>query len=315
MKKVMTIMALLCAVVLQVVAEDQLKEALKEVERAVPLADKNPNNGRMQFDAAVALANTKLGDKMDFDRAEKYGLRAVELAEQNPEAPDTLLPFSYQTMAMIYQGKNDIRNTLIYSQKTVEAYEKKLGKEDPMTNSSKIVFAGFLASFNPFNALHGINEAFQYDSMAPEDKRLENIQEANILREFLFEYLIAEYTRFYRYSVPYVYYEGRRQMILQTPDWNIERPLVGWMQQNFLRTEKEKETYKGDDIVLCDHDGVITIIPFAERSKLYLQFTFGYAEKVSRKLATGEHDARLWNLSLEGYNQMLEMYRKYKEQK
>ena len=66
MKRIMTIVALMCAVAFQVNAQNEVVEkALKDAEEKVRLADKNQKNGKMQLQAAEALINDELGDKKD----------------------------------------------------------------------------------------------------------------------------------------------------------------------------------------------------------------------------------------------------------
>ncbi len=81
MKKMMTIVALMCAVTFQVNAQnsdEQLqKKALEVVLEAAKEADANPTDGRKQYVAAAGFNMDLLGDKVDLDRALAYANKAL----------------------------------------------------------------------------------------------------------------------------------------------------------------------------------------------------------------------------------------------
>ena len=54
-KRILTIVALMCAVTFRMDAQDNVEQALKQAEQKVKLADKNPKNGKMQYEAAMAF--------------------------------------------------------------------------------------------------------------------------------------------------------------------------------------------------------------------------------------------------------------------
>lgn len=61
-----------CAMTTVVNAQNAMEDALKQVEQKTKLADKNPKNGKMQYQAAMACIADVLGEKKDFDRAISY---------------------------------------------------------------------------------------------------------------------------------------------------------------------------------------------------------------------------------------------------
>lgn len=56
----------------------------------------------------------------------------------------------------------------------------------------------------------------------------------------------AEQTKRFRYALPMITLSGKKYVIVQTADWNMEHPLVGWQLQNYMRTDEEREAFKGD---------------------------------------------------------------------
>lgn len=69
-----------CAMVTVVNAQNTQKQALKHLEKTAALADKNPTNGKMQYEAAMACIADVLGEKMNLDRALSYANRALKIA-------------------------------------------------------------------------------------------------------------------------------------------------------------------------------------------------------------------------------------------
>ena len=65
MKKIiMTLAAVLCcAMTTTVNAQNTVEEALKCADQKTALADKNPTNGKMQYEAAMACLSEALGEK------------------------------------------------------------------------------------------------------------------------------------------------------------------------------------------------------------------------------------------------------------
>ena len=75
-KRILTIVALMCAVTFQMNAQMTVEQALKSAEQKAKQADKNPKNGKKQYEAAMMFINDELGEKKDYDRALTYANRA-----------------------------------------------------------------------------------------------------------------------------------------------------------------------------------------------------------------------------------------------
>ena len=154
-------------------------------------------------------------------------------------------------------------------------------------------------------------EAFIYNERAPENKRIENMNEANILLELSTEMLIAQMTKIFRYALPLINFKGKGCLLIQTADWNIERPLVGWMVPEMLRTDEEGSTHKRDQALLYDGEKIIALSE-EERNQNMLQVSFNHFVKNPRKLVGKEGDSRIYFLSPEEYGKILYAYRVYK---
>ena len=315
MKQLLTLVALMCAVAFQAKAQTSVEQALQEAEKKAALADQNPTDGKLQYQAAFQFISDVLGDKRDPDRALTYANRALKIAQAQTELKDTLKGLTYYTLATIYTQKQEYQNAFDFMEMAIDAFQQELGRNDAITIGTKLLYGNYMViGGQPFRGFPKVLEAFVDNSMAPKDKRIENIDEANIMQEIAIESLIAEYTYLFRNAVPIITYEGKPYLIVQTPDWNMERPIVGWRVANLMRTEEERATYQGDDIILFG-DNEFKVIPFAERAKVQLNFQFAQLLRDPRHLLTHEGEARPGFLTPESHQEILTKYREFKNKK
>lgn len=314
MKKILlTIVALLGIVTSQLHAQDstQIEKAVKFADKKVKLADKNSKNGKIQYEAAMALINSELGEKKDFDRALTYANRALKIAREHPAPQDTLQGLTCWGLSMIYLGKGEYENAADFMELAADAFEVELGRDNPVTNGTKLIYGIMMVGPQPARGFTRVQEAMFDNSFAPEDKRIENMEEANIVLELALEMLIADQTKRFRYALPMITIDGKKYVIVQTADWNMERPLVGWLLPNLLRSEEEKENFKGDDTIICDENMQFTVLPDDEEEKRQMKFNFRHFIANPRRLVSEEGDARILFLTPDAYNGFLAKYREY----
>ena len=309
-KLITTLAAIFCCTMITM-AQTTPDEALKQAENKAKLADKNPKNGKMQYQAAMSFISEDLGEKKDLDRALTYANRAYQIALEQPAPQDTLKGLSTYALAMIYMGKQDWMNTYNYMEKAMDAFQEELGRHDPITNGTKTIFGSFMLYMLPQRAYPRVQEAFNDNGEAPEDKRIENMDMATILLEVSLERLIAMQTELFRYAVPLITKDGKKYFVVQSKDWNIERPLVGWLVPSMLRSDEENATYVGDPTILCDENGNFTVLPKGEKPQL----TFNFRQYLNnpRKLVTNDDDTRIWFFKPEIHKQLLNDFHAFKE--
>ncbi|MBO4550072.1 MAG: tetratricopeptide repeat protein [Bacteroidaceae bacterium] len=313
MKRFMTIMALMCVGAFQANAQESVEKSLKVVEEKVKLADKHPKDGKMQIRAAEALLLDELGEKRDYDRALTYANRALKIAMEQTVPTDTLKGLACYTIGQIFLGKGSNENAVDYFEMAMDAFEEELGKEDALTNGTKFIYS-YMMMMNgqPFRAFPKVQEAFYYNSIAPQDKRIENMSEANIAMEMALEMLIASYTKLYRYALPMLEFEGKRYLVVQSKDWSMEQPLVGWLVPSTLRTEAEEKAFQGNETIFCDDNLQFSVIPEEDKEKHTLTVNFKHFLRDPRKLVGNEGNSCLWFLDEQTYNQVLTKFREFK---
>lgn len=122
----------------------------------------------------------------------------------------------------------------------------------------------------------------------------------------------AEQTKRFRYALPMITLSGKKYVIVQTADWNMEHPLVGWQLQNYMRTDEERNTFKDDETIICDDNIQFMVLPEEEKERRQMTFNFRYKILNPHKLEVNEGDARIWFLTPAAYNNILAKYREYK---
>ena len=309
----MTLAAVLCCA-MAMMAQDTPEQLLKEAEAKAKLADKNPKNAKMQLEAASAFIFNQLGEKKDYDRALIYANRALKLSQEHPAPQDTLQGNTCLALGLIYLGKQDMEKAVDFFLKATDGFQTELGRYDPVTIGSKFLYGWMMMQSQPFRGFPMIQEAMVDNSFAPNDKRIENMEEANIALELALEMIIAEHTKRYRYAVPVIYLDSTMYYLVQTSDWNMERPLVGWMVPSFLNeNENENDDEVHDPAIIVDDNGRFRVLSEEELKKSPLTFSFRHDVNNPKRLEYNEGDSRLLFLQPDGYNSLLNDYRKFKE--
>ena len=316
MKKIMTIVALMCAVAFQVNAQTtNVEELQKAIEQKVKQADKHPKDGKMQLTAAYAILSDSLSGNRDMDRALTYANRAMKIALEHPARQDTLLGLSYEALGMIYLGKQDMATAIDFYEMALDAFDVELGRFDPVTNGTKLIYGWLMVGAQPSRGFPKILEAIYDNERAPQDKRIKNMDQANITLEAALEMLLAEQTQRFRYALPMLYIDGKKYYIVQTSTWNIERPIVGWMAQGLMPAETKDDTAKKDDSILIGDDGQFLVLTEADKDERQLLFNFNYSRQNRHYLQFNDGEARLLFFNPDVYNQILTKYREFKSNK
>ena len=140
MKKIATLLVILGTMTSHVMAQEiNVDSLLKKAEDAVKLADKYPKDGLKQIYAAEALTNSALNDKCDFDRAQTYTDRALDIAKKQKVLKDTLLAKTYLQMANTNMVQGSYAIACDYFEMAIDASEKELGRYNPFTIFTRLV--------------------------------------------------------------------------------------------------------------------------------------------------------------------------------
>lgn len=320
MKKMMTIVALMCAVTFQVNAQnsdEQLqKKALEVVLEAAKEADANPTDGRKQYVAAAGFNMDLLCDKVDLDRALAYANKALQIAESQTVLKDTLMGHTCLTLGSIYLKKRELEKAYDFYEKGLKAFEQELGRYDPVTicQKLKIGFDIMMSIDVRYGSLF-IQQAFLDSERVPVEKRLKNMTEIMALYDLAIEFLVADISNKMWNGLPIVFFEGKRYFMVETPEWNMEQPVVGWLVPKLRLALQGKDAKKEGDIVLIetdDRNATPRIIKSDATVKPQFEVNFSQDANDEHALSVPAESARLMFVYGTGYHEILAKYREFK---
>jgi hypothetical protein len=318
MKKIlMTLAVLLCFATAATADQTAQEEAQARIEQKAKEADKHPKDGKKQLEASRALLDDTTGLDKNHDRALLYAERALAIANEQPVLQDTLKGLASFSLFRIYSLKEDFPKSMTYANMAIDAFQAELGHYSPLTIATKLVYGYGLLGPDPFRGASSILDAFVSNDAAPEDQHVENMAVANIAQEFAIEFLMAAATKRFRYALPVITYNGKKCLMLQTSEWNMERPLVGWSQSTLLGDAEEKEDSvqeaEPDPAILCELETQqCFVVPEEEKGKRQVIFSFGYDTRNPRHLVVREDNSFLLFFSKENHAKILNNFRAFK---
>lgn len=320
MKRIVTIVALTCAVAFQVSAQNTVEENKKMVstnlqmaEQTVKLADANPTDGQKQYAAATALVGIAVNTDGHYDRAISYAHKAIEIAKAQKEQKDTLLANTYSLLSNIYLMQGSVDNGCDFMELSVDAAEEELGRYDPVTIYNRLKTGLTLISIYP-DTRRGflqVMQAFYDNDKAPVNKRIKNMDQFNIRFCLAMEQMMTAYANGNRYAIPVVMKDGEKYYMVQTRDWHIGQPLANWLSPNMLRSEDERLAHRGENIVLMNDKGEFRRLSKEEGQKVLLETPSFMLNIYSREIETAPSATYLWYLQPQVYNDTVKRFEEF----
>lgn len=315
MKRIVTIVVLICAIAFQVDAQTKENEKLKKnAEQAVALADKNPTDGMKQLIAAQNLTVLgTIGDKNSYELAINYTHKAIKIAKEQNNLKDTLLARSYYELGNLYLLQGSMDNACDYLELAVETFEHALGRYDPLTIFNRLSAGRIIITAHP-DTRRGfllIMQAFLDNDMAPANKRLKNLNQLNIISNWAMEQMLSAYTNSQRYAVPVVMLNGEKNYIVQTRDWHIGLPLVNWLTPNLLRSEAEQQAHRGENLILMNDKLEFRRLSKEEGKNLKMEWGNFMLMPNSQELIIAPDGSYLFYLNPQGYHEVVKKYEEF----
>lgn len=121
---------------------------------------------------------------------------------------------------------------------------------------------------------------------------LSGIEHTDVTTAILFEHLLAKYKEMFGDKLFEVELDGKKYILISKGDWNIEKPLMGWM-------EGEK-----NDPLLYGEDGKVY-------DNLHGQMEYSFAYDKTGVVAKEGTNMRMITVTPERRQQMVEAYRNY----
>lgn len=232
---------------------------------------------------------------------------------------DTLLGYTCLTLGSIYRKKREIEKSYDYFEKGLKAFEQELGRYDPITIYQKLrIGFDIMMTIDVRYGSIFIQQAFLDSERVPADKRLKNMDNISALYDFAAEFLTADITNRMWNGLPIVVFEGKRYFMVETPDWNMERPVVGWLVPKIRQMLQGKEAKTEGDIVLIevdDKNAAPRLIKSDADVKPKYEVSFALDSNDNHALSVPAESARLMFIQESGYHEILAKYREFRAKK
>ena len=289
MKKIILFAAFACFAALNSNAQTEEPESkIEKMLRLTKTANENPTDWKAQLEAGHFLLDKENG-MYNQSQAEKYYERIYHLAtDYNKEIPDSVILETGTMLMTVATDKKNVDKALFYIDEMIRAQKVGVDISDDYMNS--FAFWGMLYSMEdmvkPLAYMMNLRKRLTTN-------KTPGIEYTDVFTAVLFERMMEKYRDMFGDKVMELTFDGKKYIMISKGDWNIEKPLVGWMQN----TEGIPTLVYGEDgKVYDDKHG-------------YMEYGFDYGKNgIVPKEAV---NMRLITVTPERRQQMVEAYHNY----
>ena len=293
MRKIILFAAFVCFAALSANAQTEEPESkIAKMLRLTKTADENPADWKAQLEAGHFLLDKENG-MYNQSQAEKYYERIYHQAvDYNKDIPDSVF---CEAGIMLMTGatyKKNLDKALFYIDEMFRANRVGVDIKDEYLNS--LAFWGMINSMGKENMAKSLAYIMDFRERLTQNNTL-GIEYTDVFTAVLFERLIEKYTDMFSGKVIELTFDGKKYIMISKGDWNIEKPLVGWMQN-----------VEGSPTVVYGEDGKVY-----DDKHGYMEYGFDYTKDgvVPKK----DLNMRMITVTPEHRRQMVEAYRNYKK--
>ena len=291
MRKFFFMAAFVCIAALNVNAQTEEPETkVQKFFRLTKTADENPTDWKAQLEAGHFLLDKENG-MYNQSQAGKYYERLYHLAtDYNKEIPDSVILEAGTMLMTIATDKKNMDKTLFYIDEMSRAQKVGVNISDVYMNTFD--FWGMIYSMGKEDIVRSLAYMMNFrERMAKNNTP--GIEYTDVFTTILFERLIGKYRDMFGDKLMELTFDGKKYIVISKGDWNIEKPLVGWMQGE---AGSQTVVYGEDGKVYDDKHG-------------YSEYSFNYDKNgVAPKEGV---NMRLITVTPEHRQQMVEAYRSY----
>ncbi len=291
MKKIFLFAAFVCFAALSVSAQTEEKESkIEKMLRLTKTANENPTDWKAQLEAGHFLLDKENG-MYNQSQAEKYYERLYHLAtDYNKEIPDSVIRETGIMLMTVATDKKNLDKALFYIDAMIHAQRAGVDiSDDYMTY---FAFWGMMNSMGKEDRVKSLSYIMNLREKLSQNKT-PGIEYTDVLTTVLFERLIAQYRDMFGDKLVEMTLDGKKYIMISKGDWNIEKPLVGWMQN-----------VEGSPTVVYGEDGKVY-----DDKHGYVEYGFDYYK--SGIVPKEGVNMRLITVTPERRQQMVEAYRNY----
>ena len=291
MKKIFLFAAFVCFAALSVSAQTEEKESkIEKMLRLTKTANENPTDWKAQLEAGHFLLDKENG-MYNQSQAEKYYERLYHLAtDYNKEIPDSVIRETGIMLMTVATDKKNLDKALFYIDAMIHAQRAGVDiSDDYMTY---FAFWGMMNSMGKEDRVKSLSYIMNLREKLSQNKT-PGIEYTDVLTTVLFERLIAQYRDMFGDKLVEMTLDGKKYIMISKGDWNVEKPLMGWMQN-----------VEGSPTVVYGEDGKVY-----DDKHGYVEYGFDYYK--SGIVPKEGVNMRLITVTPERRQQMVESYRNY----
>ena len=289
MKKIILFAAFACFAALNSNAQTEEPESkIEKMLRLTKTANENPTDWKAQLEAGHFLLDKENG-MYNQSQAEKYYERIYHLAtDYNKEIPDSVILETGTMLMTVATDKKNVDKALFYIDEMIRAQKVGVDISDDYMNSC--AFWGMLYSMEdmvkPLAYMMNLRKRLTTN-------KTPGIEYTDVFTAVLFERMMEKYRDMFGDKVMELTFDGKKYIMISKGDWNIEKPLVGWMRQ-----------LEGIPTLVYGEDGKVY-----DDKHGYMEYGFDYGKNgIVPKEAV---NMRLITVTPERRQQMVEAYHNY----
>ena len=291
MKKIFLFAAFVCFAALSVSAQTEEQESkIEKMLRLTKTANENPTDWKAQLEAGHFLLDKEKG-VYNQSQAEKYYERIYHLAtDYNKEIPDSVIRETGFMLMSVAADKKNFDKALFYIDAMTHARRVGVDISDEYMNSIDV--CGIMYSMIKEDMVKPLAYIMNIRERLTKNKT-PGIEYTDVLTTILFERLMEKYKDMCGDKVMELTLDDKKYIMISKGDWNIEKPLVGWMQKE-----------EGSPMVLYGEDGKVYDDKHGKMEYGFDWYKNGVVPKEGVNM-------RLITVTPERRQQMVEAYRNY----
>ncbi len=295
MRKIFVMAVFACFAAMNLNAQSEETESnIEKMNRLTKAADDNPTDWKAQLEAGDFLLDKENG-VYNHSQAMKYYERLFHLAtDYNKEIPESVIGKTGFVLAMLSVApeKDDLDLALFY----IDAmrYANSVGVDLGEGYTYMPDFMGVL-----YSKMKGEGERSLYYMTELRERltneKMEGIEYTDCMTAMLYDELMSKYKEMFGDKLLELTIKGKKYIALSMNEWNIEKPLAGWM--------KETEESQNSIYYCCDDGKVI--------DDMHGQMDFSFDAGNNGIKPKDTSNVRLITVTPERRQQLVEAYRKY----
>ncbi len=291
MRKIFLLAAFVCFAALSVSAQTEESESKTEkMLRLTKTANENPTDWKAQLEAGHFLLDKEKG-VYNQSQAEKYYERIYHLAtDYNKEIPDSVIRETGFMLMSVAADKKNFDKALFYIDAMTHVRRVGVDISDDYMNSIDV--CGIMYSMIKEDMVKPLAYIMNIRERLTKNKT-PGIEYTDVLTTILFERLMEKYKDMFGDKVMELTLDDKKYIMISKGDWNIEKPLVGWMQKE-----------EGSPMVLYGEDGKVY-------DDKHGNMEYGFDWNKNGVVPKEGVNMRLITVTPERRQQMVEAYRNY----